>query len=105
MSYTGLVERLREVAPRRVDGQSSDFAFRMDGISLIDLNRMVNEAADAIEALTRPVDVEAVARAMCNAAWLPVGESWGHASDEQRAEFSTMAQAALAAMEAPHADG
>lgn len=46
-----LADRLEVVAPKRIPGTSNDFAFRMDGLSLIDLNAMVNEAAAVIRAL------------------------------------------------------
>ena len=66
-----------------------------------------NTRPDAIEALTRPVDVEAVKAAlaktvMSDGDWFQdMLELWG---DEEET-LTRLAQAALAAMEAPHADG
>lgn len=48
-----IVERLRAVAPRRYEDQSNGPAFNMDGLSLIDLNSMINTAADEIEMLRK----------------------------------------------------
>lgn len=46
-----LVERARAIAPRQQEGRSNDFAFKMDGLSLLDLNKLVNDMADRITAL------------------------------------------------------
>jgi len=97
MSYTGLVERLR-ATKFEADGP--------DGIWEVLRNPDGPEAADAIEALTRPVDVEAVARALC----LQIGRMGDtEAVERNRVEadwprYVGLAQAALAAMETPHAD-
>ena len=61
MSYTGLVERNRALADEIEARHISGVVSASDDVA----NRIVaglREANDAIEALTRPVDVEAVAR-------------------------------------------
>lgn len=50
---TDIVDRIRAVAPRQMEGHSNGFAFNMDGMSLLDLNAMVNTAADEIETLRK----------------------------------------------------
>ena len=63
-----------------------------------------NTRPDAIEALTRPVDVDVVARAIWRSLTTDV-EHDVRANEVTPAELRKIAQAALAAMEAPHADG
>lgn len=46
-----LLEWFAKVAPRRAEGRSNDFALKMDGISLIDLNEKINEAMELLSAL------------------------------------------------------
>lgn len=49
-NYKALVIReLRNIVPRRKPGVSHDFAFKMDGYSIEDLNRLINEALDFLE--------------------------------------------------------
>ena len=104
MSYTGLVERLREpdwhdpkcpfddrcyCAANDGDPPPHDRWHHPDAL----------EAADAIEALTRPVDVEAIVDAALDAANVVTLD--GYFEYDREAALA----AALAAMETPHADG
>lgn len=94
MSYTGLVERGRKVAE----------ASRRENGSTIPLGELLTDLCDAIEALTRPVDVEAVARAIERSLAFDV-DGDARAGELTIEERRKVAQAALAAMEATHADG
>ena len=46
-----LVERARAIAPRQHEGRSNDFAFKMDGLALLDLNKLGNDMAVRLTAL------------------------------------------------------
>ena len=87
MSYTGLVERL---------GDEADLC-RNEGAD--DIAALLDDARAAIEALTRPVDVEAIVDAALDAANLVTLD--GYFEYDREAALA----AALAAMEASHADG
>ena len=55
-----LAAQLRAIAPRQREGVSNPPAFNMDGLSLLDLNVLINRAADELDAIAAPSDAGAL---------------------------------------------